>query len=58
MGMPYKIVKRKGARPWKIVNIDRNEVVGSSTTKKMAQSSVRARLAGEFGRWKGRKRRV
>jgi hypothetical protein len=47
--MPYKIVKRTGAKPWKIVNIDRNEVVGSSTTKKLAESSIRARLAGEFG---------
>lgn len=55
--MPYKVVKRTGAKPWKIINIDRNEVVGSSTTKKLAESSVRARLAGEFGHWKRRKRK-
>jgi hypothetical protein len=54
--MPYKVVKRTGAKPWKIINIDRNEVVGSSTTKKLAESSVRARLAGEFGHWKRKKR--
>ena len=47
--MPYKIVKRTGAKPWKIVNKDRNEVVGSSTTKAKAEASARARMAGEHG---------
>lgn len=47
--MPYRIVKRTGAKPWKIINRDRNEVVGSSTSKKKAEASVRARLAGEHG---------
>ena len=55
--MPYKIVKRTGARPWKIINIDRNEVVGSSVTKKMAEASARARLAGEHGGFRRRTRR-
>ena len=55
--MPYKIVRRTGARPWKIVNLDRNEVVGSSVTKKMAEASARARLAGEHGGLVRRKRR-
>jgi hypothetical protein len=55
--MPYRIVKRTGDRPWKIINIDRNEVVGSSKTKKMAESSVRARLAGEFGSASRRRKR-
>lgn len=47
--MPYKIVRRSGQRPWKIINKDRDEVVGSSTTKTKAQASARARLAGEHG---------
>lgn len=45
--MPYKIVKRGGARPWKIVKKDSGKVVGSSTSKAKAQASVRARYAGE-----------
>lgn len=55
--MPYKIVKRTGSRPWKIINKDRNEEVGSSKTKKEAEASVRARLAGEHGFKFTRKRR-
>ena len=55
--MPYKIAKRTGTRPWKIINLDRNEVVGSSMTKKIAEASVRARLAGEHGGLVQRKRR-
>jgi hypothetical protein len=55
--MPYKIVKRTGKKPWKIINLDRNEVVGSSTTKKKAEASARARLAGEHGFRFGTKRR-
>jgi hypothetical protein len=45
--MPYKIVKRTGAKPWKIVNKDTGKVVGSSTSKEKAQASVRARYANE-----------
>lgn len=45
--MPYKVVKRKGDRPWKIVNKNTGEVVGTSKTKKEAQASVRARYSGE-----------
>lgn len=41
--MPYKIVKRKGKKPWKIINKDTGKQVGSSKTKKNAKSSVRAR---------------
>ena len=55
--MPYKVVKRTGAKPWKIVNEDRNETVGSSTTKAKAQASVRARLAGEHSFRPTRKKR-
>lgn len=47
--MPYRIVKRTGAKPWKIINKDRNEVVGSSTSKAKAEASARARMAGEHG---------
>lgn len=49
--MPYKIVKRAGKRPWKILDA-KGKVVGSSTTKKSAESSKRARLAGSHG-WRG-----
>ncbi len=46
--MPYTIRYVKGSsRPWKIVNKDRNEVVGSSTSKAAAQASIRAREMGE-----------
>lgn len=42
--MPYKIVKRKGVKPWKIINTDINKVVGSSTSKAKAKRSVGYRL--------------
>jgi hypothetical protein len=45
--MPYTIVKRTGARPWKIIKTTTGEVVGSSKTKAQAQASVRARHMGE-----------
>lgn len=45
--MPYKVVKRGGSRPWKIVKTTTGEVVGSSTTKAKAQASVRARYMAE-----------
>jgi len=46
--MPYKIRYVKGAeRPWKIVNKDHNEVVGSSTSKASAEVSIRARMGAE-----------
>jgi hypothetical protein len=43
--MPYKIEKRSGARPWKI--IANGTVVGSCLNKKNCQASVRAREAAE-----------
>ncbi len=44
--MPYKVVKRTGKRPWKI--LDRfGKVVGSSLKKKNAQASIRARYMVE-----------
>lgn len=48
--MPYKIEKRSGARPFKIIKKDTGKVVGSSITKAQAQASIRARYAGEHGK--------
>ena len=46
--MPYETKYVKGAkRPWKIVNTDRKEVVGSSNTKANAEASIRARTGAE-----------
>ena len=44
--MPYKVRKRKGSRPWKIVN-GAGRVVGSSRTKKKAEASARIRRRGD-----------
>jgi hypothetical protein len=42
--MPYVIRYIEGdERPYKIVNKDRNEVVGSSTTRAKAEASIRHR---------------
>lgn len=48
--MPYSI-KKVGSK-FKIINKDTGKVVGSSDTKEKAQSSIRARLAGDHG-WVG-----
>jgi hypothetical protein len=45
--MPYKVVKRTGGRPWKIINKETSRIVGSSLTKKLAEAAVRARYAHE-----------
>jgi hypothetical protein len=54
--MPYRIEYQPDHRnakgepaPWVIINEDRNEAVGSSATKELAEASVRARHAGEHG---------
>jgi len=39
--MPYKVTKGTGKRPWKIQK--GGKTVGTSTSKKLAQASVRAR---------------
>jgi hypothetical protein len=54
--MPYKIIKRSGKKPWKIIALATGKVVGSSTSKKKAEASARIRLAADHG-WKptGRK---
>jgi len=43
--MPVKVVKRSGAKPWKIVEVATGKVVGSSTSKEDAEASARARNA-------------
>jgi hypothetical protein len=45
--MPYKVEKSSGTRPWKIINTETKRIVGSSTTKHNAESSVRARYRAE-----------
>ncbi len=45
--MPYKIVKRKGAKPWKIIRKEDNVVVGSSTSKAKATRSAGYRMGAE-----------
>lgn len=50
--MPYKVIKTAGAKPWAIINKNTGKTVGRSDTKADAESSVRARLAGEHGRRK------
>ncbi len=49
--MPYKVVKRSGKKPWKIIAIKTGKIVGSSTSKKKAEASARIRLAVDHG-WK------
>lgn len=48
--MPWKITKRGGSRPYKITKTSTGKQVGSSTTKKDAEASVRARGWKEFGK--------
>lgn len=43
--MPYKVVKRGGPRPYKIVKKTTGKTVGSSRTMVKARASVRARYA-------------
>ena len=43
--MPYKIVKRTGERPYKIINKDTGKTVGSSKTLTMVKASIRARYS-------------
>ncbi len=61
--MPYRIEYRESHKnskgepaPWVIINADRNEIVGSSHDKETAEASIRARLAGEHGAFKGKTR--
>ena len=46
--MPYRVIKSSGSG-WDIVREEDGKKVGHSDTKGDAESSVRARLAGEHG---------
>jgi len=41
--MPYRIEKRKGKRPYKIINKNTNKIVGTSTSLIKAKASIKAR---------------
>lgn len=45
--MPYKVVRREGPKPYKIINKDTGKQVGSSTSMAQAKASIRARHAGK-----------
>ncbi len=47
--MPVKVVKKSGARPYKIVETATGKVKGSSTTKTKAEVSARVRNAVRHG---------
>ena len=49
MYLPYRIEKRKGPKPYKIIRKTDGKVVGSSVSKADAKASIRARMAGEYG---------
>lgn len=51
--MPYRI--RKSGSKYAIVNKNTGRVVGTSTSKKKAAASIRARNAGKHG-WKPKRR--
>jgi len=51
--MPYKVIKKNGKRPWKIVNKKTGKIVGSSANITDAHKSIRARLAGENKKKRG-----
>jgi hypothetical protein len=60
--MPYRIEYLEGHKnskgepaPWVIINADRDQVVGSSHTKEIAEASIRARLAAEHSGFKVKK---
>lgn len=54
--MPYKIEKRKGPKPYKIIRKTDGKVVGASKSLEDAKASIRARNAGEHG-WTPSKRK-
>ena len=47
--MPYKVIKKSGKKPWKIIALNTGQIVGSSTSKKKAEASVHARLGASHG---------
>lgn len=56
--MPVSVRKGSGDKPWKIVEIATNKVVGSSKTEKDAKASARLRNAIHAGALKPRKRAI
>lgn len=44
--MPYKVIKKKGARPWKIMK--GNKIIATSTTKAKALRSIGYRENAEM----------
>lgn len=47
--MPYRIAKRNGKRPWKLIDSDTGRVVATSTSRSRVQAARRARYAAEGG---------
>lgn len=45
--MPYRIVKRKGSKPYKIINKQTGKIVGSSDARDKAERSIGYREAAE-----------
>jgi hypothetical protein len=54
--VPYKAIRGKGLRPWKIINKKTGKQVGSSLTKEDAEASIRARNAAAHGALLGKGR--
>lgn len=53
--MPYGIVRGAGPRPFKIINKNTGEQVGSSETRGDAEQSINARNADEHG-WRSKRK--
>jgi len=45
--MPYRIEKRTGSRPYKVINKETGKQVGSSVTRQMAEKAIKAIYAGK-----------
>jgi hypothetical protein len=50
--MPWRVEKRDGPKPWKIIRADTGKIVGSSTTKAKALASMKIRYAAMKGKEK------
>lgn len=54
--MPYRLVKRTGKKPWKIIRKADGKVVGSSTSKAKAARSIGYREGAEKKKTSRRKK--
>lgn len=55
--MPYEVkVDRRRSRPYKIVDLTSNRVVGTSTSRRRANASIAHRLASETAKPRGARR--